>query len=59
MATAVMGTQLWCQKGGLIYFADVFTRRVGLLLLSLTDIVIWKINGQNHMMYDILLIILV
>lgn len=35
MATAA----LWCQKGGLIYFANVFTSCVGLLLLGLTDIV--------------------
>lgn len=48
MATAVIDTHLWCQKVGLIYFANVFTSSVGLLLLSLTDIVLWKINEQNH-----------
>lgn len=48
MATAVTGTHLWCQKGGLIYFANVFTSGAGLLLLSLTDIVFYKINWQNH-----------
>lgn len=52
MATAVIDTHLWCQEGGFIYFADVFSSSssssVGLLLLSLTDTVLWKINGQNH-----------
>lgn len=32
MATAAIDTHLWCQKWGLIYFANVFTSTGGLLL---------------------------
>lgn len=53
MATTVKGTHVWCQKGGFIYFANVFTSSAGLLLLSLTDTLLWKTYWQNYTWWNI------